>query len=335
MGVQRSAVFARDAAGGSGRSLNMSVQSDPIAIVGASSLIAVDFVLQRGKADDTDFRLYTRNPGELVRVLEAYGLARRWPVKGYESFGEVRYGAVVNFVGVGDPARAISMGREILTITRHFDELVMGYLKENPHTRYVFISSGAVYGSDFEEAVREETFSCVPINNLQPHHHYGLAKLYAEAVHRSMPELSIIDVRIFNYVSRRMNLGARYLITEMLAAIREQRPFRTTTKPVVRDYLHPTDMSALLSCAISAAPHANAAIDAYSLAPIGKEELMGLMASRFGLQVEIVRQDASLNASGRKSVYCSENRAAARFGYAPIHTSGGGIVDEVAAIIAG
>jgi nucleoside-diphosphate-sugar epimerase len=305
----------------------------PIAILGASSLIAVDFLIHASKVDGPEFRLYTREPDNLIQVLAAHGISRRWPVMRFGDFGSEPYSAIINFVGVGDPAKALELGSGIFSLTREFDEVAVANLSRHPDTRYIFISSGAVYGADLDRPVTSQDCVRLPLNAVGRQHYYGMAKLYAEYTHRAMPQLSIIDIRVFNYVSRRMDVKARYLLTEMLSAIRDKRAFRTTARQVVRDFLHPLDMHALLCCAIAAPPGTNMPIDAYTRSSIGKEELIGLMAEKFGLQVELVSSDVSINASGIKNVYVSANRVAESLGYRPMHTSASGIVEEAKAIL--
>ncbi len=277
--------------------------------------------------------LYARNPQKVRDFLNESGMTNRWPVRSYESFGETTYDAIVNCVGVGDPARAMAMGREILTITLQYDQLILAYISENPSTRYIFLSSGAVFGTEYSDPVVHGSSTRLPINGIQPQHYYGVSKLYAEVTHRSRKDLSIVDLRIFNYVSRRMDLGARFLISEMIAAIRGGRTFLTSDRPLVRDYLHPADMCSLLGCALGAPSGTNTPLDAYSAATLSKLELVRLMESTFGMRTEIVPDDQGIDSSGTKIAYYSENRLASNYGYSPVHTSASAIIDEVGAIL--
>ena len=138
-------------------------------------------------------------------------------------FANHEFDAIINFVGVGNPAQAIAMGNSIFDITLRFDEMVLDYLQTHPNCRYLFLSSGAAYGSSFNEPVNRDAPAIVAINNLVPQDWYGVAKLHAECRHRSYPELPIIDIRVFNYFSRTQDISARFLITDILRAIRDPR----------------------------------------------------------------------------------------------------------------
>src|SRR5438067_12037531 len=94
--------------------------SGPVAILGATSRMARDFVLHQ--KSDAEVRLYARNPGKLAELLAQTG--RPDTAAGtFSDFGREHYAAIINFVGVGDPARAKEMGAEIFAVTREFDLL--------------------------------------------------------------------------------------------------------------------------------------------------------------------------------------------------------------------
>jgi len=206
--------------------------------------------------------------------------------------------------------------------------MVLDYLKTHPACRYLFLSSGAAYGSSFNEPANRDTVAAVAINNLAPHEWYGVAKLYAECRHRAYPELPIIDIRVFNYFSRTQDIAARFLITDILRALRDKTVLKTSPDYIVRDFLHPSDFYGLVS-ALLAAPPANAAVDCYSRAPIDKPTLLAAMQEKFGLQYEITGAAAGVNATGGKPHYYSLNTRAANFGYQPGLTSLEGILQEM------
>jgi nucleoside-diphosphate-sugar epimerase len=258
----------------------------------------------------------------------------RYPVADFSGFGEQDFDAVINFVGAGDPAQIAAMGSSILDITLHFDGMVLNYLESHPACRYLFLSSGAAYGSNFSEPARRDTPATIKINDLAPHEWYGVAKLHAECRHRAHPGLCIFDIRVFNYFSRSQDIDARFLITDMLRAIRDKTVLKTSPDYIVRDYLHPADFHALVN-ALLAAPANNAAVDCYSKAPIDKPSLLAAMRENFGLNYEVTDQPVGINATGSKSHYYSENRRAAEFGYTPALTSLEGVLSEAGIILQG
>lgn len=298
-----------------------------IAILGATSQIARDLIVSFSATEDKHLRLFARRPDEVTKWLATAGLSGRYPVDEFSGFAKHEFEAVINFVGVGNPAQAVAMGNSIFDITLRFDEMVLDYLQVHPACRYLFLSSGAAYGSNFNEPANRGTPAVVAINDLAPHEWYGVAKLHAECRHRAHPELPIIDIRVFNYFSRTQDLSARFLITDILRAIRDKTVLKTSPDYIVRDFLHPSDFYKLVSALLSASA-SNAAVDCYTCAPINKPNLLVAMQEKFGLRYEIAEATASVNATGSKPHYYSLNTRAADFGYQPSLTSLEGIRQE-------
>lgn len=303
-----------------------------IAILGATSQIARDLILSFSGTPDVHLHLFARRPDEVRKWLASAGLPERYPADEFSMFAKKEFDAVINFVGAGDPARLAAMGNSIFDVTLRFDEMVLEYLTRHPACRYLFLSSGSAYGSRFNEPAKRDTPAVVAINNLAPHEWYGVAKLHAECRHRAYPELSITDIRVFNYFSRTQDISARFLITDMLRAIRDKTVLKTSPDYIVRDFLHPSDFHRLVS-ALLAAPAANAAVDCYSRAPIDKPNLLAAMQREFGLRYEIADAPAGVNATGNKPHYYSLNRRASEFGYQPEMTSLEGILREAAVML--
>ena len=303
-----------------------------IAILGATSQIARDLIVSFSATEKKHLHLFARRPDEVTKWLASVGLSGRYPVDDFAEFAQQGFDAVINFVGVGNPVQAVAMGNTIFDVTLRFDELVLDYLKTHPACRYLFLSSGAAYGSSFNEPANRDTVATVAINNLAPHEWYGVAKLHAECRHRAHPELSIIDIRVFNYFSRTQGIDARFLITDILRAIRDKTVLKTSPDYIVRDFLHPSDFYGLVS-ALLTAPPANAAVDCYSHAPIDKPTLLAAMQEKFGLQYEITGNAAGVNATGSKPHYYSRNRRAGDFGYQPGLTSIDGVLQESESIL--
>lgn len=300
-----------------------------VAILGASSQIARDLILSLAGAGQTALLLYVRDTAAAQRWLLAHQLD--FPVASYADYGQAPHDAVLNFVGVGDPQRAARMGGAIFGVTQEFDDLALRELHRHPERRYIFLSSGAAYGSGFEQPAGPDTAAVVPLNQLKPQDYYAVAKLHAECKHRALPDLAITDLRVFNYFSRTQDLDARFFITDLLRALRDDSVLQTSAANMVRDYLHPADFHQLVS-RVLAAPPANRALDCYSAAPVEKTVLLAAMAERFGLRYEI-GPAAVVNATGAKPHYYSLNRQAAELGYHPTHTSIDGIAVESAIIL--
>lgn len=305
-----------------------------LAILGASSQIAKDLIGSLVRDGQSELLLYARDTGAVSAWLAATLPGARATVAGYADYDSVPHDAVLNFVGVGDPQRAARMGGEIFAVTQQFDDLALDGLRRNPQRRYLFLSSGAAYGSDFAAPADAATRATVAINALQPQDYYAVAKLHAECKHRALPQLAITDLRVFNYFSRTQDLAARFFITDMLRAVRDGSVLRTAPGFMVRDYLHPQDFHQLVRCVLDGAP-ANRALDCYSAATIDKPALLELMRSRFGLRYEVAEPapGAIVNATGGKPHYYSLNRQAAELGYQPAFTSEQGITLESAIML--
>ncbi len=304
-----------------------------IAILGATSQIAQDLVQSFAENSSHNLVLYARRAEAVKQWLAGVGLAGKYAVANFAAFNaDQHFDAILNFVGVGNPAQAAAMGASIFDVTLQYDELALSYVRQHPNCRYIFLSSGAAYGASFDTPVDANTKAAVPINNLQPQDWYGVAKLHAECRHRSLTHLPIVDIRVFNYFSHTQDLSARFLITDILRAIREKTMLKTSADYIVRDYIHPLDFCNLVN-AILAAPAANAVVDAYSKAPIDKPTLLAAMQERFSLQYETVQTSVGLNATGGKPHYYSHNKRAAEFGYQPRLTSWDGVSKEMDIVV--
>lgn len=304
-----------------------------IAIFGATSQIAKDLVLSFAAQSSHELVLYARRPEVVWRWLTSGDLAGQYAVADFAAFNaDKHFDAILNFVGVGNPAQAAAMGASIFDVTLKYDEMALDYVRQHPNCRYIFLSSGAAYGSSFDEPVGVNTKAVIAINNLQPQDWYAVAKLHAECRHRSLPQLPIVDIRVFNYFSRTQDMDARFLMTDIVRAIRDKTVLQTSSEYIVRDFLHPADFYQLISVLLMA-PAINKVVDCYSLAPIDKPTLLTAMKEKFGLRYELIETTAGINATGSKSHYYSINTRAADFGYQPAFTSLKGVLQELQGVL--
>jgi nucleoside-diphosphate-sugar epimerase len=300
-----------------------------IAILGATSQIAKDLVLSFAAQTNYELVLYARRPEVVSQWLGSVNMTERYTVTDFAALStNEHFDAMLNFVGVGNPTQTAAMGASIFDVTLKYDQMALDYAHKHPTCRYIFLSSGAAYGSSFDEPVDQNTKAEISINNLKLQDWYAVAKLYAECRHRSLPHLPIVDVRVFNYFSHTQDIEARFLITDILRAIRDRTVLRTSTDFIVRDFINPLDFYKLV-LAILSGPAVNAAIDCYSREPVTKPNLLTAMQDKFGLQYEITQASVSTNATGIKPHYYSLNTRAADFGYEPTLTSLESIVKEI------
>lgn len=301
-----------------------------LAILGANSHIAKDLIANIAEHTAYQCNLFMRAPGSLDAELRAITERKGFAVLSYSGFdASCQFDAIINFVGVGDPARAVQMGKDIFSVTELYDNLALEYLQNHPQCRYIYLSSGAAYGTNFETPVTEASKAIFAINGLKPQDWYGAAKFQAECRHRALPEATIVDARVFSYFSHRQAVEARFFLSDILRALQAGTVLEVAPDDMFRDYLTPADFLQLID-RILQSPACNEVVDCYSQAPIGKFELLTALSEQFGLQYAIVGDQARINATGPKAHYYSHNRKAAQlFGYVPCDSSLSGVMREI------
>ncbi len=299
-----------------------------VGILGATSQIAKDLISSFSAEEAKHLHLFARRPDDVTKWLKDAGLLEHYLVDNFDVFGTQEFDAIINFVGVGNPAQAIAMGASIFDVTLQYDELALSYVRQHPACRYIFLSSGAAYGSSFDAPVDVSTKAAIAINNLQPSDWYAVAKMHAECRHRSLTHLPITDIRVFNYFSHTQNMDARFLITDIVRAIRDKSVLKISADYMVRDFIGPRDFYQLVNVLLNA-PAVNAVVDCYSKAPIDKLTLLTAIQERFGLRYELTQTSTSLDATGSKPYYYSINKRANDFGYRPSLTSLESVVHEL------
>jgi len=281
-----------------------------IAILGATSQIAKDLILSFASQNNHELTLFARSPEVVKHWMASVGLAGRYAAADFGTFSiKEHLDAIINFVGVGNPMQTAVMGASIFDITLKYDGLAIEYVRQHPHCRYIFLSSGAAYGSKFEAPVDANTKATAAINNLAAEDWYGVAKMHAECRHRSLAHLPIVDIRVFNYFSYSADIEARFLITDILRSIREGSVLQTSKENIFRDYIGPNEISQIIQ-RVFQSPFRNAAIDCFSLEPVDKISLISRMQTEFGLKYELVEQQTGLVATGHKLHYYSNSRKA-------------------------
>tara|TARA_B100000795_G_C22803321_1_gene443175 strand:+ start:2960 stop:3889 length:930 start_codon:yes stop_codon:yes gene_type:complete len=300
-----------------------------IAIFGANSQIAKDTILFFLNKKEIKLFLFARNIVSLEKWLINSKLDNNCKFFEYSSFSNnQKFNVIINFVGVGDPEKIKISGNDIFKITEKFDEMAIEYLKENKGTKYIFLSSGAVYSSNYQEPVSKDTVAKININNLISSDWYAIAKIYAEAKHRSLVDYSIVDIRVFNYFSHTQDMSARFLITDIVRSLKNKEILETSSDNIVRDYITPIDFNNLIKLIINYKP-LNTALDCYTKSPISKFDLLLELESKFGLNYRIDESAVIINSTGFKSHYYSVNKKAKNIGYSPRNNSLDGIIHEL------
>jgi nucleoside-diphosphate-sugar epimerase len=288
-----------------------------IAILGATSTIAKDFILQL--RDNHALMLFSRKPKEVDAFMQEAGL-RDYLSFNYHVLPDTQWyvDAVINFVGIGDPVKLEAMGADIFPITYKYDELALRFLRR-PNTKYIFISSGAAYGDAFDVAPAgsgtKVTFPSSPL----PQHYYGLAKHQAEVRHRTLRDKHIVDVRVFNYISGTQNINLNFMAMNMIRSIKNNEVMPINMMNPARDFIGPVDLAQLI-VRVLMSPGANGALDCYTREPITKDTLLAYMQRDYGLKFKVT-DPPFVSPTGLKTFYYSRNFTAEQFGYRPLYDS--------------
>ena len=300
-----------------------------IAILGATREIAKDLILTFAKSETHSLALFARRPETVKQWLNDISCNHVCEAHSFDQFQTSdHFDAIINFVGVGNPAKTAALGAGIFDITSKYDDLALQYVEVHPNCKYIFLSSGAAYCSTFDEPANENTKSSIDLNHLKPQDWYGVAKLHAECRHRAMPHLAIVDVRVFNYFSHTQNMSSRFLITDIIRAIRDKAIFETSNAFMMRDYLHPSDFYQLVKRILNSPP-INAGVDCYSKSPIDKHQLLSVMAREFSLTYKVLTYESAIQTTGSKPNYYSMNQNAfLKFKYEPRFSSEEAVIEQ-------
>ena len=227
-------------------------------------------------------------------------------------FGTQKYDVIINCIGnARDP--------NIVETTVKFDSMIIDYMQNVPDTKYIFFSSGAAYSFDFGSPVDWHSPAVVDINQIP--NRYASAKLMAELRHRALPDLPIVDVRLFSYFSETVSPEAGLLMSQVVKCIQNKLRMNVQTDLMIRDYIGADDLANLVRKIIEA-PAVNMVIDVVSKETASVNELVAEMMERYSLKVvREAPQESLKSTTGLKPRYYSENRAYEHFGWEPTLTS--------------
>jgi NAD dependent epimerase/dehydratase family. len=287
-----------------------------IAILGATGHIAKNLISSFESLENYNLFLFARSDEKLNNFLKIINCSSHIEKIRMNDFTNEKYDAVINCIGIGDPKKLKNIGPEIFRLTEYYDNFILDYLKDNSNCIYINFSSGAAYGTNFSIPADQNRINELNINNIGKKDNYGIVKLYFEAKHRSYEDLNIIDLRVFAFFSRYIDLNSKYFITELISCIKTGKEFLTGSNNIVRDYVHPNDLFNLINICINIRK-INDAFDVYSLEPVTKFEIINYFAANYGLKYKIETGTLGENATGIKDNYYSINKKAENIGYIP------------------
>lgn len=297
-----------------------------IAILGATSHIAKSLIDKLCRTDRYELVLFYRSSNRLNEFLDVIPYTNMVSTKKYSEFSQDECEVIINCVGIGNPAKLKNAGVIIFRLTEKYDNMILDYLEEHPEAIYINFSSGAVYETKLNMPVNESTCTELDINHIVPDDFYSIAKLNAEAKHRAMADLNIVDLRIFGYFSRFIDRNTQYFMSEVISCVKDSKVLVTGEENMIRDYVHPSDLMSLIEKYIVVQP-LNDVFDVYSLKPVTKFEILEYFAKQYGLKYSIEDDMQISAATGIKDYYYSDYKKAEQIGYSPQFTSMDSIIE--------
>ena len=245
----------------------------------------------------------------------------------YDDFGKNEYDVIINCVGISNPNAFEKNSRSIFDIAEFYDTMVLDYLKNFPTTLYINLSSGAVFSGKFDKPVDDSSTYKFDVNGINKGEMYSISKMYLESKHRSLPDLNIVDLRIFGFFSRFIDVNAGFFMSELLQALKNKSEFVTDKKDFVRDYVNPKDFYDLTKNCI-ANKKINDVFDVYSKEIISKFQILEECFNKFDLKFKLVEKIESISPTGVKKNYYSLSRKAEKINYSPQFSSLETILNE-------
>jgi nucleoside-diphosphate-sugar epimerase len=289
-----------------------------IAIFGATGHIAKNLIYYFSKNTEDKLFLFSRNHKKSENFISNLISDKNIVCDTYENIFSHHFDVIINCIGISNPSEISKYKNEILPLSKKYDDLIIEYLKKNNSSQYLNLSSGAVFG-DFSQPVNDASLFKQSINDSFINS-YSLAKIYSETNHRLLHSLNIIDIRIFNFFSRFINLNTDFLIPEIIRSINKNEEFITNKQNFFRDFIHPEDLFKLINLCIKN-PKLNIAFDTYSTSPISKYSILEEFSNYFDLTYSFKDDLKIEQPTGFKKNYFSLSRKANNIGYFPTFSS--------------
>ena len=273
---------------------------------------------------------YSRDVASANKLLADYRVSYG-DIKSYEELLDSRYDVLINATGIGSPKKLSQNPEAVFEVTEEMDRVIFEYLGKYPDTRVFNLSSGAVYGLATGAEIRGETEARFAINSLSAKDGYALAKLCSEAKHRARKNDSIIDLRVFAFVSRYLDENDLFLVSDIAKSLKNNVSLKTKSVDLIRDFTTATDILAVLKFLLAKEPM-NDVFDMKSKEPVSKFELLEKLKEELGLFFEVDEID-ELSPTGAKNVYAPKESRLESLGYISLCTSTENVVSELKAFL--
>lgn len=296
-----------------------------IAIFGSTGHIGKNLISFFIKNNDFKIFLFSRDIKKFESLKMIFSDTMSFNT--YDDFGKNEYDVIINCVGISNPNAFEKNSRSIFDIAEFYDTMVLDYLKNFPTTLYINLSSGAVFSREFDKPVDDSSTYKFDVNGINKGEMYSISKMYLESKHRSLPDLNIVDLRIFGFFSRFIDVNAGFFMSELLQALKNKSEFVTDKKDFVRDYVNPKDFYDLTKNCI-ANKKINDVFDVYSKEIISKFQILEECFNKFDLKFKLVEKIESISPTGVKKNYYSLSRKAEKINYSPQFSSLETILNE-------
>ena len=296
-----------------------------IAIFGATGHIAKNLIHYFSKNTEHKLFLFSRDDKKLQNFISTIITDKNIIYGSYENMFFHKFDVIINCIGIITPSEISKYKNEILSLSKKYDDLIIEYLKKNNTCQYINFSSGVIY-DDFSQPITDKTLPNSSISNSSIDS-YSLAKIRSEFNHRSYPSLNILDVRLFNFFSRFIDINAHFFVSEIIKSINNNEEFVTNKQNFFRDFIHPEDFFHLICLCIKNST-SNFAFDAYSTLPISKYTILEEFSNHFGLKYSFKDNLKLEQLVGFKNFYYSLSRKAKNIGYIPTHSSLETLLDQ-------
>ena len=296
-----------------------------IAIFGSTGHIGKNLISFFIKNNDFKIFLFSRDIKKFESLKMIFSDTMSFNT--YDDFGKNEYDVVINCVGISNPNAFEKNSCSIFDTAEFYDTMVLDYLKNFPTTLYINLSSGAVFSGEFDKPVDDSSTYKFDVNGINKGEMYSISKMYLESKHRSLPDLNIVDLRIFGFFSRFIDVNAGFFMSELLQALKNNSEFITDKKDFVRDYVNPNDFYDLTKNCI-ANKKINDVFDVYSKEIISKFQILEECFNKFDLKFKLVEKIESISPTGVKKNYYSLSRKAEKINYSPQFSSLETILNE-------
>lgn len=220
----------------------------------------------------------------------------------------------LNFVGRGSPKSVSALDKEFLLQTDRLDRLLIDWAEQSSERKYIYFSSGAVYGSLIGQ--QGVTFADL-VSAIDTSDIYRKSKLNAEDNH-SRSKAKIIDLRIFCYCPKQWSAKSDFFVDQLISHIKSCDVMTIDPRDFKRDFCDYEAVRQALQHLITRVDGGR--YDISSSQPISKLELLKSLAIPFGLNcfpevMERLSRDSEpscyfpfTNSSAQKLQFCRSSK---------------------------